>query len=371
MSLDRIDCVVIGAGVVGLAVARAMALAGHQVLIAERAGHIGSETSSRNSEVVHAGIYYAAGSLKAKHCVAGRRALYQFCDEMHVPYRRCGKLIVASNEAQMGLIDNLRQKGLANDVEDLVLISRNQALTMESELSCIGAMHSPVTGIVDSHAFMLALLGQAEENGASIAYMNRLEKAEYEQDGTVLHFVSCDESNGRFSIKADLVVNTAGHDAVPVAKSIQGLDLAHIPERRFAKGNYFSLVGRVPFSRLIYPVPEAAGLGIHFTLDLGGQGRFGPDVEWVDEINYDVDIERSAKFYAEIRKYYPALKDGALAADYAGIRPKIVFEGEVLTDFMISGPQDHGLKGIINLFGIESPGLTAALSIADDVVSRF
>jgi L-2-hydroxyglutarate oxidase LhgO len=362
-AMDKIEAVVIGAGVVGLAVARALALAGREVVILEAEDAIGTHTSSRNSEVIHAGIYYPAGSRKAASCVAGRRRLYQYCAARGVPHRRCGKLIVATDQAQSGELERIRARAHANGVAEVDFVAREQALAWEPELRCVAALHSPSTGIVDSHALMLALLGEAEDHGAMLALRSRLRRGFVRGEGIELHVGGADP------ILARILVNSAGLRAPSVARLIEGYPAQSAPCELYAKGNYFALTRRSPFTRLVYPVPEPGGLGVHVTLDLGGQARFGPDVEWVDAIDYRVDPRRGERFYAAIRRYWPGLPDGALAPGYAGIRPKICGPGEAAADFVLQGPREHGVPGLVNLFGIESPGLTASLALADDVTA--
>jgi len=361
--MDKIEAVVIGAGVVGLAVARTLALAGREVVILEAEDAIGTHTSSRNSEVIHAGIYYPAGSLKARSCVAGRRRLYEYCAARGVPHRRCGKLIVATDEAQRGELDRIRSRAHASGVPEVDFVSREQVREWEPELRCVAALHSPATGIIDSHALMLAYLGEAEDHGAMLALKSRLEKGIVRNEGIEL------QVQGAEPVLTRLLVNSAGIRAPSVARLIEGYPREQAPRELYAKGNYYSLTRRAPFSRLVYPVPEPGGLGVHVTLDLAGQARFGPDVEWVDAIDYRVDPKRAERFYAAIRRYWPGLPDGALAPGYAGIRPKIAGPGEPAADFMIQGPREHGVPGLVNLFGIESPGLTASLALADDVAA--
>jgi L-2-hydroxyglutarate oxidase LhgO len=362
---DRVDCVVVGAGVVGLAVARALALAGREVLVLEACHAIGTQTSSRNSEVIHAGMYYATGSRKAQLCVRGNAMLYGYCDLRGVAHRRCGKFIVATTVDQLAQLDAIQARALANGVTDLVLLDRHQAQAAEPLLQCVGALHSPSTGIVDSHGLMLSLLADMEHAGGILAVNSSLALAEI--DGSAIELVANDGTR----LRATSVVNAAGLQAPTLATRFKGLDPRHVPKAYFAKGNYFTLAGRSPFSHLIYPVPEAAGLGVHLTLDLGGQARFGPDVQWVDTPD-DTRVEpaRGDAFYAEVRKYWPALPDGALQPAYAGIRPKISGPDEPARDFCIQGPKDHGVRGLVNLFGIESPGLTSCLAIAE-VVSEM
>jgi L-2-hydroxyglutarate oxidase LhgO len=360
--MDKVECVVIGAGVVGLAVARALAMAGREVVILEGEDAIGTHTSSRNSEVIHAGIYYPKGSLKARACVAGRRRLYDYCATHGVPHRRCGKLIVAANQEQVPELLGIRRKSHENGVDDVVEIPAAEAMRMEPALRCVAALHSPSTGIIDSHALMLAYLGDAEAAGAMLALKSRLQKARVFDRGFELQV-------GETRIETKILINSAGFLAPGIARLIEGFPAGKVPPEFYAKGNYYSLAGRSPFSRLVYPVPEPGGLGVHVTLDLAGQARFGPDVEWVDRITYDVDPQRAERFYAAIRRYWPALPDGALAPGYAGIRAKISGPGEPAADFVIQGPAQHGVAGLVNLFGIESPGLTASLALADDVAA--
>ena len=359
--MERVDCVVVGAGVVGIAAARALAKAGREVLVLEAADAIGTETSSRNSEVIHAGIYYPKDSLMARLCVAGRRRLYAFCAEHGVAARACGKLIVATDAAEAEQLAGIKARAEANGVEDMRMLTPAEARAMESALSCTAALLSPRTGIVDSHGYMLALQAEAEAAGATFVFHSRVERGDATGEGVVA------EAAG-MALACRTLVNAAGLHAQALARSIVGMPGHLVPKEYWAKGNYFSLPGRAPFSRLIYPVPVPGGLGVHLTLDLGGQARFGPDVEWVDAINYDVDPKRAAGFYAAIRRYWPGLADGALQPAYAGIRPKIALKGAPAQDFVIQGPAVHGVPGLVNLFGIESPGLTAAIALADRVV---
>lgn len=365
--MDRVDCVVIGAGVVGLAVARALALspafAGRECMVLEAADAIGTGTSSRNSEVIHAGIYYAAGSLKAQLCVRGKALLYAYCAERGIAHRRCGKLIVATDQAQVAQLQGIVAKAAANGVDDLVLLSAEEARAMEPQLRCTAAIHSPSTGIVDSHGLMLALQGDFENAGGLVALNTALAQARCTAQGMVLTMADGTE------LLAGTVVNAAGLSAQALALRFEGLDPAHVPPSHFAKGNYFTLAGRAPFTRLVYPAPEAAGLGVHLTLDLGGQAKFGPDVQWVeDPEDLVVDPRRGDGFYAEVRKYWPGLPDGALQPGYAGMRPKIQAPHEPARDFVLQGPAVHGVPGLLNLFGIESPGLTSSLAIGEQVV---
>jgi L-2-hydroxyglutarate oxidase LhgO len=362
--VEKLDAVVIGAGAVGLAVARELALAGREVVILEAEDAIGTHTSSRNSEVIHAGIYYPKGSLKAIACVEGRQLLYEYCRTHGVPHRRCGKLIVATEQAQVAELLSIRKKAHDNGAADVVEISKEEAMAMEPALSCVAALHSPSTGIIDSHALMLAYLGDAQAHGAMLALKSPIVGGDAADDGIVLHVAGAEA----MTVKASIVVNSAGLRAPTVAKRIEGYPARLAPRELYAKGNYYSLNRRNPFGRLIYPVPEPGGLGVHVTLDLGGQARFGPDVEWVERIAYDVDPGRSARFYAAIRRYWPGLPDDSLSPGYAGIRPKTSGPGEPASDFEIQGPRRHGIPGLVHMFGIESPGLTASLALARRVL---
>ena len=356
--MDRVEAVVIGAGVVGLAVARALALQGREVMVLEAADAIGTGTSSRNSEVIHAGIYYPQGSLKARLCVAGKELLYAYCAERGIPHRRCGKLIVATHADQVAQLQGIIDKAAANGVHDLVLLTREQARALEPQLECVAAVHSPSTGIVDSHSFMLSLQGDLENAGGLVVLNAPVASARCDKESITL--VTEDGT----ALQAGMVVNSAGLYAQALARRFQGLGPDTVPPSHYAKGNYFTLAGRSPFQRLIYPVPEAAGLGVHLTLDLGGQAKFGPDVEWVDSPeDLQVNPARGDGFYAEVRKYWPGLPDGGLMAGYAGMRPKIQSPAEPAKDFLVQGPADHGVAGLVNLFGIESPGLTSSLAM--------
>ncbi len=368
--VDRVDVVVIGAGVVGLAVARALALRGREVLVIEAAEGIGTGTSSRNSEVIHAGIYYPAGSLKARLCVQGRQMLYAYCTERGIPHRRCGKLIVATEEDQVSKLQAIQAAATRNGVTDLRALTRDEALALEPQLQCHSALLSPSTGIVDSHAFKLALQGDLEAAGGLVAFnskVNRLVAIDLSINNAIVVI-----ANDGTTLAASVVVNAAGHGAPVLAAHTEGLAASHRPRAWACKGNYFTLTGRAPFSRLIYPVPNNAGLGVHITLDMGGQAKFGPDVQWVDSPDdLLVDPRRGDSFYAEIRRYWPALPDGALAPGYAGMRPKISGPSDPAADFRIDGPEVHGIAGLVNLFGIESPGLTSALALGEDVAARL
>jgi L-2-hydroxyglutarate oxidase LhgO len=363
--VEKLDAVVIGAGVVGLAVARALALTGREVVILEAEDAIGTHTSSRNSEVIHAGIYYPKGSLKARSCVEGKHLLYEYCVAHGVPHRRSGKLIVAADETQVGELENIQKRAHANGVTDVVWMTRAQALAVEPELSCVAALYSPSTGIIDSHALMLAYLGDAEAQGAMLALKSPLQRVEVRNEGFVLHV------DGSDPVSTSVLINSAGLRAPTVARRMEGYRAELAPREFYAKGNYYSLARRSPFSRLVYPVPEPGGLGVHVTLDLAGQARFGPDVEWTERIGYDVDPRRADRFYAAIRRYWPGLPDGALLPGYSGIRPKTAGPGEPAPDFQIQGPSAHGVPGLVHLFGIESPGLTSSLALADRVVREL
>jgi L-2-hydroxyglutarate oxidase LhgO len=368
--MDQVDAVVIGAGVVGLAVGRALAQRGLETVVLERSHAIGTETSSRNSEVIHAGLYYPTGSLKARLCVAGREQLYSFCDSHGVAHRRCGKLLVASGEAQTAKLRRIEAQAQANGVTDLRRLSGREARELEPALQADEALLSPSTGIVDSHGLMLALQGDLERAGGALALLSPVQgvrcagmRHELRVGGEVASRLS-----------ARIVVNAAGLWAPATASRMLGLAPQHVPQPRFAKGSYFSLSGRSPFSRLIYPMPEAGGLGVHLTLDLAGQARFGPDVEWLaatspEQIDYAVDARRAQAFHASVRGYWPQLPDGALQPSYSGVRPKL--QGRDADDFVIQGPAVHGIPGLVNLFGIESPGLTACLALADEVVASL
>lgn len=362
-----IDVLVVGAGVIGLAVARALALAGHSVVVVEQADMIGTETSSRNSEVIHAGLYYPEGSLKARACREGRDRLYDFCRSHGVAHSQVGKLIVAVDEGEVAKLEAIKARSEANDVWNLEWLGAGEVAELEPEVRCVRALWSPSTGIVDSHGYMLALQGDLEAAGGSVAFLTPLQQARPVPGGVEVTTGGADP----MTLTCRWLVNCAGLGAQSVAGRIAGFPAAHVPARHLAKGSYFNLAGRQPFSRLIYPAPVQGGLGVHVTIDLAGQVRFGPDVEWLDTdgIDYAVDPARAESFYAAIRRYWPHLRDGDLVPAYSGVRPKISARGAPDGDFRIDGPAVHGVDGIINLFGIESPGLTASLALADRVVA--
>ncbi|MFA6266540.1 MAG: NAD(P)/FAD-dependent oxidoreductase [Pseudolabrys sp.] len=358
---------VIGAGVVGLAVARAAALRGHEVIVAEAEGAIGTGISSRNSEVIHGGMYYPTGSLRARHCVAGRRLLYAFCASHGVPHRKCGKLIVATNDAETAKVGEIAAQGKINDVEGLTMLSAAEAMALEPALTCTAALLSPETGIVDVHSYMLALRGDIEDAGGAIAFNTPVTGVTRKNGQWLVSFGGSEAGEMAF----DAVVNCGGLSAQTIARSMTDYPAERVPKRMLAKGNYFTYVGKPVFSHLIYPTPVAGGLGTHVTLDLGGRMRFGPDVEWIDEEYYPVDPRRADVFYDRIRTYWPTLKDGTLAPDYSGIRPKLTGPGEPAADFLIDVPAQHGLPGLVQMFGIESPGLTSSLSLAGYVAEAI
>jgi L-2-hydroxyglutarate oxidase LhgO len=354
---------VVGAGVVGLAIARAAAIAGHEVILAEAADAIGTGTSSRNSEVIHAGLYYPTGSKRAYHCPRARRMLYEFCTSHGVPHRKCGKLVVATNDNEIKRIEEIFKQSQINGCENVELIDVAAAKRLEPDVACLAAMLSPETGIIDSHRYMLALRGDLEDHGGAVALNTPIERVVQVPDGWAVHFGGADPQ----SITVDAVVNAAGLGAQKLAHATEGYPQERVPKLVLAKGNYFAYSGRPVFSRLVYPVPIPGGLGVHVVLDMAGRMRFGPDVEWIEHENYDVDAARSAAFYARIRAYWPGLPDNSLVPDYAGIRPKLTGQGEAAVDFMIDAPQDHGVPWLVQLFGIESPGLTSALSLGEEV----
>lgn len=368
--MDRVDALVIGAGAVGLAVARALAHAGRETIVAESRNAIGQGVSSRNSEVIHAGLYYPPGSLKATLCVRGKELLYALCASHGVEHRRCGKLTVANSEAERGALRRLQERAAANGVPAQWL-DASQAQTLEPALRCQAALLSPSTGVVDSHGFMLALQGDLERAGGMVALESEVMSASLSARGS--HVVRMADGS---ELEAAIIVNSASLHACALARRFEGLRPQFVPREYFAKGNYYALSGRAPFSHLIYPAPADAWLGVHLTLDLGGQAKFGPDLEWLqvetpEQIDYAVDPRRADGFYAEVRRYWPGLPDGALTPSYSGVRPKIHGPGEPAPDFRIDGPTLHGVPGLVNLFGIESPGLTSALAIAEVVAAML
>jgi len=360
---DRVECVVIGAGVVGLAVARALALTGREVLLLEAETHAGTITSARNSGVIHAGLYYAPGSFKARFCVAGNRAMYKYCDDRGVDHQNCGKLIVANGADEEKVLTHLLERARANDVDGVRLLTAAEAHALEPEVRCTAALHCPTSGIVDQHPYMLALQGDMENAGGTLVCDCPVTGVSRLVDGFRIRTggASATEIDARF------VVNSAGLGAVDLLNRIEGYDPARIPKMHLGRGNYFTVAARSPFKHLIYPVPHAAGLGIHATLDLGRRVRFGPDVEWIDRIDYSVNEARASLFYDAIRRYWPRLAEGALMPDYTGIRPKLHGPGQPQPDFRIETTADHGIPGLVNLLGIESPGLTSSLAIGDYV----
>ncbi len=357
---------VVGAGVVGLAVARAAALAGHDVVVAEATSGIGTGVSSRNSEVIHAGLYYPTGSRRAYHCPRGRRMLYDFCDSHGVPHRKCGKLVVATHAEERPRLEAVYKQAQVNGVEGVEIIDAAAAKRLEPELACVAAMHSPETGIIDSHRYMLALRGDFEDHGGMVAFGSPIERLKPARGGGWDAALGGSEPQW---LSFDAVVNCAGLGAQRLARATEGYPSERVPRLVLAKGNYFGFAGRPVFSRLIYPVPVPGGLGVHVTLDLAGRMRFGPDVEWIEREDYDVDASRAAAFYQRIRDYWPGLPENSLVPDYCGIRPKLTGPGEAAADFLVEGPAQHGLARIVHLFGIESPGLTCALSIAEEVTA--
>lgn len=357
-----VDCVIAGAGVIGLAIARALAQAGFSVIIAERERSIGTGISARNSEVIHAGIYYPEGSLKARFCVDGKRRLYAYCHERAIDHRRCGKLIVATDAAQLRALEQLANAAAKNGVDDLQWLDAQSARTLEPELHCVAALFSPGTGIIDTHALMLALLGDAQRSGATLALGTEITRATRRGKGLDIFVAQQPDT----ALRTRWLIDCAGLDAVALAQHVEPLP-ANLPTAYLAKGSYFSLTGRTPFAHLVYPLPEPGGLGVHLTLDLQGRARFGPDVEWIETPDYRVDPARAENFFASIRRYWPALRDGQLQPAYAGIRPKISAPGAPAADFRIDTPAEHGVPGLIALFGIESPGITASLALADYV----
>jgi L-2-hydroxyglutarate oxidase LhgO len=363
--MERVQCIVVGAGAVGLAVARSLARGGSEVVVLESETHIGTGVSSRNSGVIHAGIYYENGSLKARVCVQGKHALYRFCEEHGVSHARTGKLVVATDVAQLAALKSLRERARGNGVLDLEYLTPEQVSELEPVVRCAGALLSPSTGIVDVHEYMLALEGDAERHGAVVALGTEFVGASVRSDGLRVSTGGADP----MTLDCDTLVNCAGLGAQAVAGRIEGLEADTIPTLYPAKGNYFQLTGPCPFRRLIYPMPDAAWLGVHVGLDLAGRCKFGPDLHWVDDLDYDVDEIQAEAFYASIRRYWPELPDGSLEPDYTGIRPKIYARGEPARDFYIQCADEHGVPGLVNLYGIESPGLTSSIAIGDYVAA--
>jgi L-2-hydroxyglutarate oxidase LhgO len=360
---ERIDCAVLGAGVVGLAIARELAMTGREVIVLEAEAAIGEHTSSRNSEVIHAGLYYPKGSLKARFCVEGKQLLYDYCAERGIAHQRIGKIIVATSDEEIPAVRSYVEKANANGVTDLRWLDIAELRELEPEVRCVAGFLSPSTGIIDSHALMLAFQGDAENHGAGVVFRSPVEHGAITDDGIEITVGGAEPMN----LLCTTVVNSTGLFAPEVARKLAGFPAAHVPPQYFAKAHYYSLTGRSPFRRLVYPVATHAHLGVHVTLDLAGQARFGPDVEWIDGVDYTFDYAREPLFYEAIRRYYPGLKDGALSPGYTGIRPKISGPKEPAADFRIDGPKQHGVAGLVNLFGIESPGLTASLAIGRHV----
>ncbi|WP_374498101.1 NAD(P)/FAD-dependent oxidoreductase [Vogesella indigofera] len=367
MSQVDFDAVVIGAGVIGIACARAVAKTGLTVALLDKNDAFGAETSARNSEVIHAGIYYPTSSLKARLCIHGRDMLYAYCAERHIAHRKLGKLIVATDESEIDGLHKIHQQALANGVNDVRWLSQAETAEMEPAVHCTAALYSPSTGIVDSHALMLSMLGDVEENGGHLVLNCPVFRA-FQSSG---HWCVETADEERTTLTTHFLINSTGLHAEKFAKSIDGLESHHIQPVSYAKGSYFSLSGRCPFDRLIYPIPPKGGLGIHLTLDLAGSGRFGPDVTWSDEIEYTLDDSKRDAFFESIQRYWPDVPKEKLLPAYAGVRPKIHDRAGTFADFCISGPNEHGLRGLVNLFGIESPGLTSSMAIADEVVSRL
>jgi L-2-hydroxyglutarate oxidase LhgO len=366
--MDSLDTVVIGAGVIGLAIARELAIAGHEVIVLEQNSGIGEETSSRNSEVIHAGIYYQKNSLKAQLCVRGKQLLYSYCEDKSIPHHRCGKVILALTEAQQEKLNIIRSRALINGVEDLEILSTVDISNLEPSVQCVSGLFSPSTGIIDSHNLMVALQSDLENAGSSLVFLSEFINGSLENKHFRIKVKSGETST---KVSARYLVNAGGLQASRIAKQIRGLNPKYIPEIQYAKGNYFVYQDKHPFQHLVYPVPEPGGLGIHVTLDLSGQVRFGPDVEWVNRLDYSVDANRADHFFNAIKSYWPEVSREALIPGYAGVRPKLVGPSDPPGDFMVQGPNDHGVPGLVNLFGIESPGLTASLAIAERVAKAL
>ncbi len=365
--MERIEAIVVGAGVIGLATARRLALAGREVVVLEAADSFGTGISSRNSEVIHAGIYYPQGSLKARLCVAGQRALYEYCESRAVACARLGKLIVATSDNQLAALSDLAARAAKNGVDDLIRLDGAQANEMEPALHCRGALLSPSTGIVDSHGYMLAMLGEIEAAGGVLALNSPVRGGRVENGGIVLEVGGATP----LALRCQILVNAAGLGAQAIAHGLDGLAEESIPPLYYVKGNYFTLKGASPFSSLIYPLPETDALGIHVVIDLAGRTKLGPDIEWIETPNYDVSADRAQAFYESVRRYWPGLPDDALEPGYAGVRPKLTQAGGGMPDFVIQGPETHAVAGLVNLYGIDSPGLTASLAIADEVAAKL
>lgn len=366
--IDNVDCIVIGAGVVGLAIARELAQKGREVIVLEKTDSIGTGVSGRNSEVIHAGLYYPQGSLKARLCVNGRAKLYKYLDERKIEYKCCGKLIVATDDLEVKALDEILKKAQINGVYDIVKINKAEALSLEPELNCRSALLSPSTGVFDSHAYMLSLQGDAENCGANFAFSNTVVGGRIINGKIELDILG---QSGLLKLGCKTLINAAGLGAQKIALSIKGFPPELVPPQYLAKGNYFTLTGKAPFSKMIYPIPGKASLGTHYTCDLGGQGRFGPDIQWVEEINYNVDSAQISSFCNAIRRYWPGIKDRELIPSYSGIRPKVHSADMTMADFIIQGPSIHGINSLVNLFGIESPGLTSSMAISEEVANSL
>jgi L-2-hydroxyglutarate oxidase LhgO len=367
MNKEIADSIVIGAGVIGLAVARELALAGREVLVLEANGLIGQETSSRNSGVIHAGIYYPPNSLKALFCVRGKQLLYQYCADRHIPHARCGKLIVAVSRDQQERLQALQHNAINSGVNDLEWLDRARARELEPDVIASAALLSPSSGILDTHELMLALLADLESAGGTLVTHSKVLGGAPVSRGIELKV----DSGGVTTITATTVINAAGHGAAEIASKLAGFPSDQIPAVYPVQGQYYEHVGKLPFSRLIYPLPGNTGLGIHATIDLGGQGRFGPDAVYLDEVDYGFDESRKPTFIKAIRNWYPGLEDSRLQPGYVGVRPKLQGPGEGFADFVISGPKDHGVEGLVNLFGVDSPGLTSCMALAEELVARI
>lgn len=361
MHSDTVDCVVVGAGVIGLAVGRALALRGLEVIVVEAAGAIGTETSSRNSEVIHAGIYYPRGTLKAELCVAGRQQLYRYCEEKAIRHARTGKLIVASCDAEIAVLESYFAQAQANGITDLERLSPAEVRKLEPAVHCVQALYSPSTGIIDSREYMLALQGDLEANKGTVVLNTRASGALHRQQKFDI------QVGGKTRIRCTSLVNAAGLHAQDLAGNTDVLPKTTVPPLHLARGHYFRLAGKSPFNHLVYPIAGPAALGIHVTLDLGGAARFGPDLQWINSIDYRFDPDRRPAFIAAIRRYYPGLDEARLQPGHTGIRPKLAGAGEPAADFVVQGQEAHGVRGLVNLYGIDSPGLTASLAIAERV----